>query len=44
LCISITPIYRKDEMQVDAELFPTVIEYAEFDDALPQLLNGSEKD
>jgi hypothetical protein len=32
----------KDEMQVDAEPFPTVIEYAEFDDALPQLLNGSE--
>jgi hypothetical protein len=31
-------------MQVDAEPFPTVIEYAEFDDALPQLLNGSEKD
>jgi hypothetical protein len=26
-----------------AEPFPTVIEYAEFDDALPQLLNGSEK-
>jgi hypothetical protein len=36
------PIYRKDEMQ-SAEPFPTVIEYAEFDDALPQLLNGSEK-
>jgi hypothetical protein len=34
---------EKDEMQVDAELFPTVIEYAELDDALPQLLNGSEK-
>jgi hypothetical protein len=32
---------EKDEMQVDAEPFPTVIEYAEFDDALPQLLNGS---
>jgi hypothetical protein len=36
LCISITQFIEKDEMQVDAELFPTVIEY-EFDDALPQL-------